>query len=138
MANTNWKRDEELSMFTGWFKSIYFWVIFLCLGVGAIIFLATRGAKEVETGIVRYEQFQELYNTCQALNTKIETLAAIPADDKMFEQFSKTGQITGLKSNLTRWVEEYNAKSKMVNHSFWKSGSLPDQLTTVQFSGFTK
>lgn len=134
----HYTEDKELSMASSFFKNIYLWLLIVGLILSAVIFTANRGVKEVETGIVRYEQFQEIYNACQALNTKIETLASVPGDDKMFEQFSKAGQITGLKSNLTRWVEEYNAKSKMVNHSFWKSKTLPDQLSTAQFSGFNK
>jgi hypothetical protein len=58
----------------------------------------------------------------------------LPESDKMFEQFSKTQRINTLKTQLNRWVEEYNAKSKMINHSLWKSSELPYQLNTNQFN----
>ena len=58
----------------------------------------------------------------------------IPETDKMFDQFSKTSQQIALKSKMNRWIEDYNAKSKMWNRSLWKSNKLPYQLSSADFS----
>jgi hypothetical protein len=58
----------------------------------------------------------------------------LPDDDVMFEQFSKAQRINTIQTNLNRWVETYNAKSKMWGRSLWKSNELPYQLTNEQFN----
>jgi hypothetical protein len=134
--STDWKKDEELSLFTGWFRSFWFWFVGATLAISGVVWVMQRGVKEVETGIVRYEEFQSIYNTCVKLDNDLKVMRAVPEDDKMFEQFSKNQRITGLQANLNRWIEEYNAKSRMINHSLWKSSSLPQQLTTNQFPSY--
>jgi hypothetical protein len=81
-----------------------------------------------------YEEFQEIYNSCQKLNEDLCNIESIPDSDKMFNQFSKNQRITGIRQNLNRWIEEYNAKSKMWNKSLWKSKTLPYQLTSSEFN----
>ena len=81
-----------------------------------------------------YEEFQEIYNTCQKLNTDLCNIKEVPESDKMFDQFSKSQRITGIRQTLNRWIEEYNGKSKMWNRSLWKSKQLPYQLSTSDFS----
>ena len=61
-------------------------------------------------------------------------MKSIPETDKMFEQFSKTQRINALQVNLNKWINDYNAKSKMWNRSIWKSDKLPYQLTTNEFN----
>lgn len=84
--------------------------------------------------LVNYEEFQEIFNTTQKLNTDLCAVREVPEADAMFEQFSKNQRVTGLRANLARWVNEYNAKSKMWNRSLWKSNSLPYELSVAQFS----
>jgi hypothetical protein len=52
----------------------------------------------------------------------------------MFEQFYKAQRILAIKTQLNRWVEDYNAKSKMWGRALWKSNALPYQLTTQEFN----
>jgi len=53
----------------------------------------------------------------------------------MFQKgFSKSERINAIRQNMNRWIEEYNAKSRMITRSAWKSGSLPYQLSTSDFS----
>jgi hypothetical protein len=107
---------------------IFLLVILYALG------LFTKGVTD--NAFVRYEEYQEIYNTCQQVNTDIGIIKALPESDKMFEQFSKAQRIAALQSKLNRWVEEYNAKSKMWNRSLWKSSTLPYQLSVNQFSNY--
>lgn len=110
------------------------------LGLIIILSLITFGIKKctqtahVEDAVVVYEEFQEIYNTCSKLNTDLCNMQSIPESDKMFEQFSKAQRVNQIKTNLNRWVEDYNAKSNMFGRSLWKSSSLPYQLNTNQFS----
>jgi hypothetical protein len=134
--STHWKEDEELSLFTRWFRSFWLWLVVAALAISGVVWVVQRGVKEVEAGIVRYEEFQSIYNTCAKLDNDLKVMRAVPEDDKMFEQFSKNQRITGLQANLNRWIEEYNAKSRMINHSLWKSSTLPQQLTTNQFPSY--
>jgi uncharacterized membrane protein YfbV (UPF0208 family) len=116
------------------FRKIFLWFIGVLLVVSAIVWFANRAVSTADTAILRYEEFQEIYNTCVKVNTDLCNMKEIPETDKMFEQFSKGQRTLALKTQLNRWVEEYNAKSKMWNRSLWKSNELPYQLTVQQFS----
>lgn len=109
---------------------------FLIIGfvISGIAFIMNRSVAVVDNGIVHYEEFQELYNTCVKLNTDLCNMKDVAETDVMFQQFSKAQRINTIKSQLNRWTEDYNAKSKMWNRSLWKSNSLPYQLSTSQFS----
>lgn len=89
-----------------------------------------------DSAFIRYEEYQEIFNTCQKLNTDLGIIKGLSETDKMFEQFSKEQRISTIKMQLNRWVEDYNAKSKMWNRSLWKSGTLPYQLSVNQFSNY--
>jgi hypothetical protein len=89
-----------------------------------------------DSAFIRYEEFQEIYNTCQKLNTDIGIIKKLPENDKMFEQFSKVQRVASLQQHLNRWVEEYNGKSKMWNRALWKSQTLPYQLSVNQFPNY--
>ncbi len=111
---------------------IWFVILMFCIGIAAWV-LGTS-AKVVSTGIVRYEEYTEIYQTCQKLNTDICNMQGMNETDKMFEQFSKAQRILSIRTQLNRWVEEYNAKSKMINRSLWKASELPYQLNLNQFN----
>ena len=81
-----------------------------------------------------YEDFQEMYNSCQKINSDLCNIQKVSDTDKMFQQFSKSQRLTALRTNLNRWVEEYNGKSKMWNRSLWKSKTLPYQLSSTDFN----
>ena len=81
-----------------------------------------------------YEDFQEIYNTCVKVDSDLCSMQRVDEKDKMFDQFSKTSRVMGLKQQLTRWTGEYNAKSKMWNRSMWKSKTLPYQLQPTDFN----
>jgi hypothetical protein len=101
------------------------------ISVGA--WLLNRSADVVDTGITRYEEFHEIARTAEQINTNLCQMRALPDKDPMFAQFSKAQRINQLQAQLNRWVEEYNAKSKMINRSLWKSSELPYQLDVAQF-----
>lgn len=126
--------DDEAVYVTRKIKRAIFWIIGLGLVVSAITFTCNRAITSVDTGIIRYEEFQEIYNSCEKINTDLCNMGSIDATDPMFAQFSKAQRINQMKTNLNRWVEDYNAKSKMWNHSMWKSNSLPYQLDVNQFN----
>lgn len=86
--------------------------------------------------INNYEEFQSMYNACVKLNGDLGTIRAVPDTDPMFAQFSKNAMIAQKKQLLNRWVEEYNAKSKMINRNLWKSRALPYQLSVDDFSNY--
>ncbi len=90
--------------------------------------------KIVDDALINYEQFQDIYNTCSKLNTDLCNMKDLDESDKMFEQFSKVQRINTLRTQLNKWVEDYNAKSKMFNRSIWKSNDLPYQLVVNQFN----
>jgi IS1 family transposase len=115
------KYDAEFRDEVRFSKKIYVWIVLSFLLIGGLVWAFNRAERTVDSGIVHYEEFQEIYNTCQKINTDLATIKAIPDDDKAFSAFSKQQQIAAKKQQLTRWVEEYNAKSKMWNRSMWKS-----------------
>jgi uncharacterized membrane protein YfbV (UPF0208 family) len=117
-------------------KKFAIWVSILMLIISSIVWFANKSTRVIDTAIIHYEEFQEIYNTCQKLNTDLAIIQETPETDKQFEQFTKSQRINSIKQNLNRWVEDYNAKSKMWNRALWKSSSLPYQLDVNQFSNY--
>ena len=125
---------EEVKEETSWLKKFIIWFVVLAFVIGGIFWFFSRSEKVMDNAFIRYEEFQEIYNTCSKLNTDLCNMKEMPADDKSFEQFTKPQRINTLKTQLNKWVEDYNAKSKMWNRSMWKSSSLPYQLDVKQFN----
>ena len=117
-------------------KRIVYWVIGLSilLSIGGFVIYKMREATRIDTAVQNYEEFQEIYNTCTKINTDICNMKDVPETDPMFSQFSKAQRILSLRTSLNRWIEEYNAKSKMWGRSLWKSNSLPYQLSNQEFN----
>ncbi len=124
-------KDEE-----SYVKHWIYWGIGLSIIVGAFFWLTRTSGSVIDNGIASYQEFQEIYNTCSKLNTDLGVYQSLPENDKMFEQFSKVQRTTAIKTQLNRWVEEYNGKSKMWMKSMWKSNSLPYQLSVNDFSNY--
>ena len=116
-------------------KKLFLWFIVLSIILSVIGFwvMKAREVSHIDDAVQNYEQYQEIYNTCLKLNTDLCNMRELPETDKMFEQFSKAQRILVIQTNLNRWVEDYNAKSKMMGRSLWKSNSLPYQLSVNQF-----
>ena len=115
-----------------------FGIIITVILLFAVLWVVGKGCnavnKSVDNAVVNYEEFQSIYNTCQQLNQDLCAIKDVDENNKMFEQISKQQRLTGLKQKLNRWIEEYNAKSKMINRSIWKSNELPYQLSNNQFN----
>lgn len=122
--------DDDLKQFLKWIAAL----LAIISIFGSIWFFAGRTVRVADSAVIHYEDFQEIYNSAQALNQKLCNIASVKESDAMFRDFSKAAQINGLRNNLTRWIEEYNAKSKMWNRALWKSATLPYQLSTADFS----
>jgi hypothetical protein len=128
--------DNELKDEISFGKKIFYWIIALCLisSIVGFVLTKTKEAIHIDDAVQNYEQFQEIYNTCVKLNTDLCNYKDVPEKDVMFEQFSKAQRILAIKTQLNRWVEDYNAKSKMFGRSIWKSKALPYQLSTQDFN----
>jgi len=118
-------------------------VILILVGISVVSFtcrscniLQNHVAKSMEDAVVNYDEYQNIKATCDQLNTDLGIVEATPENDRQFEQFTKAQRINSIKSNLNRWVEEYNAKSKHIDKKWWKSGELPYQLNVNQFSNY--
>jgi len=125
----NFKNEVTLT------KKLFYWIIGITIVFSTIGFLVHKAkeATHINDAVQNYEQFQEIYNTCVKLNTDLCNMEALSETDKMFEQFSKAQRILVIQTNLNRWVEDYNAKSKMWGRNLWKSNLLPYQLSVSQF-----
>lgn len=119
-----------------WWAVGFFLLVGLIIGGCNLFFNTAKKATHIEDAVQVYEEFQEIYNTCQKLNTDLGIIQATPETDKQFDQFSKAQRLNAIKQNLNRWVEDYNAKSKMWGRSLWKSNSLPYQLSVNDFSNY--
>ncbi len=128
--------ENELKDEISFGKKIFYWIIgiSLLLSVAGFFWTKAKEATHIDDAVQNYEQFQEIYNTCVKLNTDLCNYKDLPEDDVMFEQFSKAQRILAIKTQLNRWVEDYNAKSKMWGRSLWKSNALPYQLSTQDFN----
>ena len=129
--------SDEVGEIKELFRAYLWWIVgfFAIITLFSIIWFAgSRSVRIADNAILHYEEFQEIYNATTALNQKLCNIKDIKEDDAMFKDFSKAAQVNGLRNNLTRWIEEYNGKSKMWNRSLWKSEALPYQLSTSNFS----
>lgn len=117
-------------------------LVVLLVAIGFVVRLVFLPAALVERAtdpdaiIGNYEEFQNIYNTCQKLDADLKTIRATPDIDPMFAQFSKGAMVAAKRQQMTRWVNEYNAKSKMLNRQYWKSTSLPYQLNEEDFPNY--
>lgn len=98
--------------------------------------MSVAESSVIDDSLTNYEEFQTIYNVCQQTNTDLATIQQMDDHDPMFVQFSKASIIAAKKQKLARWVEEYNAKSKMWNRALWKSKTLPYQLDVNDFSNY--
>lgn len=128
--------DNELKDEISFGKKIFYWILALCLisSIAGFIWTKTKEATHIEDAVQNYEQFQEIYNTCVKLNTDLCNYKDVPENDVMFEQFSKAQRILAIKTQLNRWVEDYNAKSNMWGRSLWRSKNLPKTLSINDFN----
>lgn len=130
------KYDNELKDEANYTKWWIIWsFIFLCILSGVGLFMS-RSVQILDTAIIRYEEFQEIYNTCKKIDIDLGTIRAVNENDRMFASFSKEAMIANKKQQLSRWVEEYNAKSRMWNRALWKSHALSYQLMVEEFHNF--
>jgi hypothetical protein len=116
--------------------------LLLLLGIGFVcnvggIFVG-HAYKSAQDAVVSYDNYQDTYNTCVKLNKDLAIIQNTPDNDKQFDQFSKAQRINAIKSNLNRWVEDYNSKSKQIDKNLWKSHALPYQLSVNDFSNYNK
>jgi|ERR1700722_3432546 len=109
--------------------------LFTC---GIICAGAAHVQKSVEDAVISYDDYWDMYHTCEKLNTDLGIIETTPDNDKQFEQFSKSQRENAIKQNLNRWVQEYNAKSKHIDKRYWKSPDLPYELSVNNFSNYNK
>lgn len=81
--------------------------------------------------ISSYEEFEEMYSTCNKVCDDLRVLNNNEVDPK---GFSKAERNIALENNLNRWIREYNAKSREITRNMWKSSQLPYQLSREDFS----
>jgi predicted RNA-binding protein with RPS1 domain len=119
--------------------------ILIFVGISVTLFtcnIISIGEKHVtnsvENAVVSYDEYQDIYATCTKINLDLATLRETPDNDKQFDQFSKASMINAKKQQLSRWVEEYNSKSKHIDKKWWKSSELPHELDVNQFSNYNK
>jgi len=128
--------DAEYANETNFIKRNVIWIVLVMMVIVGAGWFATRTSRVIDSAFINYEQFQEIYNTCKKIDVDMGVISGIPDNDPMFASFSKKAVLANKKQQLTRWIEEYNAKSKMWHRGMWKSSSLPYQLDVSQFPNF--
>jgi hypothetical protein len=104
------------------FALVGFWILRVASQPARIIEKVT----DADNVISNYEEFQSIHNAAVKLDRDLCNLRAVPDADPMFAQFSKGAtHHSRSKANLDRWIEEYNAKSKMITRSAWKAKCAP-------------
>lgn len=107
-------------------------IMVIVLLVFAISWVFSKGCgvadkvTDPEHIISSYEEYENIYNTCKQICTNIQTIQNSKEDN--VGGFSKEQRIVALQNQLSRWVNEYNSKSKQITRNMWKSSNLPYQL----------
>lgn len=130
--------DTELRNEGNFVKKTIIWGATFLFLLGGIIWLVNRGESVVSSGFSSYHEFEEIYATCVKLDQDLGTVSQLPDTDKTFKDFSKGAILLQKKQALTRWIGEYNAKSRMWDRSMWKSASLPYQLDPKVFPNYNQ
>jgi hypothetical protein len=130
MATYNSVPDEGSKFVKNWIL----WFVVMCLIISVGTWFFSRSVQVVDTGFVRYQEFQEIWNTTTKINNDLCNLQKVDEKDKMFHDFSKAQLVLAQQNNLNRWIAEYNAKSSLINFSVWKSNTLPHTINQSQFN----
>ena len=115
------------------------WAVALILILGAVFKVVSYVTKPVQLLdrvtnpdhiIESYEEFEKIYATCNALCVQIADLREVSEDPSYQESagFNSADRRLALKNKLTRWVADYNAKSRMITRNNWKARDLPYSL----------
>lgn len=84
--------------------------------------------------ISSYDEFESMYETCNQICDDISVLEQTDAEVYAGETgFSKGERLIALQNKINRWIREYNAKSRHISKSLWKSNKLPHQLSRSDF-----
>lgn len=78
--------------------------------------------------IESYEEFQSIYNTTKKLCADLKALDVLE-EGSTSGGFTKVDRQIALQQQINRWVQEYNAKSRMLTRNQWKNPNLPYQLS---------
>ena len=100
----------------------------------AILLLASCSQLNVEKAVTDYEEFYSLKAECDKLNEDLCRVKQSDPTDQAYTQFSKAQMLDAKRHLLSRWVNTYNAKSKMITRSLWKSNDLPHSLNVNDFN----
>jgi hypothetical protein len=98
-----------------------------------------------DNAIYNYEWFKRQYGSYIALGNNVKTSkenivnfeSKLPTDRTKWAREDKDEDsrlnsiLTGQKQQLQDLIGEYNAKSQMANRTIFKTGDLPQQLSTV-------
>lgn len=124
-------------------------IILVILGL-SILFITSRSCgviskiTEPTNIITSHDEFESMYETCNQICDDIRVLTQFDDNIKAIDQiskgvyiekpaFSKEERIIALQNKINRWIREYNAKSRHISKSRWKSNSLPQQLSRSDF-----
>lgn len=134
---------EADTTWVGWrlfWKVVVLLIVFGAVGFGLKVLFTPAAmiqkALNPDSIISNYEDFQSMYNTCAKIDSDLKTIRSTPDDDAMFAQFSKGAMVAAKRQLMTRWVNEYNAKSKMINRNLWKAKALPYQLNEEDYPNY--
>lgn len=126
--------DEDYGLIKKETKRWAYWLVGLFFVVGAILWFTHKAESVATQALIDYEQFEEIYQTCEKINADLCIMKSLPEGDKMFAQFSKPQRVSAMQLQLNRWIADYNAKSNMWHKSMWKSSRLPYQLSQSNFN----
>lgn len=58
-------------------KKLFIWFLVIVFAISATTWFLSRTIMTVETGILRYEEYTEMYQTCQKLNNLKDLMSKI-------------------------------------------------------------
>lgn len=96
-----------------------------------------KKATSPDNIIQSYEYFYDTYHSLQAMQDNVDLLKGYLTDPSATEPLKtqRSIELSGLMMNLNRYIEEYNAESRKINHSIWKASDLPYQITLESLQG---
>lgn len=123
--------SKDFKDFSSWWGGVVALIILTGIVFGAYHFFSKPAqlADKLTTPdhiINSYEWYEESYSAIKNQCTQISILEK--STQKSSGGFSTSERILNLKNKLSSQVEEYNAKSRMITKSMWKSPKLPYQI----------
>lgn len=127
--------DDEIKTAWRWVRHGLLLIVILVGGGYALKFACLPAAivdrvANADNIIQNYEWFEDTYSSIKATEMKINnTRRTLKLKLRGFDRVSRETELVGLENHLAELIGKYNAKSRQITRKYFKTETLPYQLS---------